>query len=107
MALRRFRKALRERLEISYEPSFKEEHAQSLFFDVQDQDILGYVQEFLHGLTPKSIFTFGAVATKEEALNALNWVEQFKPSNSAHAKTARALRELITSQAEELVAAQH
>ena len=68
------------------------------FFDVQDDDVLGYVDDLIRECLNIRKIERGSLATREDALRALEIVEHTQRVSSPYLKTAKALRILLESQ---------
>lgn len=69
----------------------------SPLFDVEDDDVLGYVDQFLRSYSKMPPLEKTSLMSKEEALHALTVLEKAHASVKAHIKTAQALKQLLNS----------
>ena len=70
----------------------------SPLFDVQDEDVLGYVDQFLRGYSNIPPLEKFSLLTKEDALKALVVLEKAHSLVQSHLKTAKALKKMLNTQ---------
>lgn len=69
----------------------------SPLFDVEDQDVLGYVDQFLRSYSNIPPLEKTSLLSKEEALRAITVLEKAHKVVQSHLKTAKALKHLLHS----------
>lgn len=67
------------------------------FLDVEDDDVLGYVDQLLKSCSAIPPLERFSLLTKEDALKALTVIERAQNQVQGHLKTAKALRSLLES----------
>ena len=72
----------------------------SPLFDVEDEDVLGYVDQFLRAYSRMPLLEKTSLMSKEEALKALVVLEKAHTLVQSHLKTAQALKRLLNSRGE-------
>jgi hypothetical protein len=73
----------------------------SPLFDVEDNDVLGYVDQFLRNYSKMQPLEKTSLMTRDEALRALAVLEKAHTVVQSHLKTAKALKQLLNTRGEE------
>ncbi len=72
----------------------------SPLFDVEDEDVLGYVDQFLRAYSNMPPLEKTSLLSKEEALRAISVLEKAQRMVQSHLKTAKALKHLLNSRSD-------
>ena len=73
----------------------------SPLFDVEDNDVLGYVDQFLRSYSRIPPLEKTSLMSREEALKALAVLEKAHTVVQSHLKTAKALKHMLTTRNDE------
>jgi len=73
----------------------------SPLFDVEDNDVLGYVDQFLRSYSRMAPLEKTSLLTREEALKALAVLEKAQTVIQSHIKTAKALKHMLSTRGDE------
>lgn len=73
----------------------------SPLFDVEDNDVLGYVDQFLRAYSRIPPLEKTSLMSREEALKALAVLEKAHAVVQGHLKTAKALKQLLNTRGDE------
>ncbi len=77
--------------------AFPESSTGSPFFDVEDADLLGYIDNLMRACASLSHRGRITLNSREEAIRALTTIEKTHTTLQRHVRTARALRTLLTA----------
>ncbi|MBN8548032.1 MAG: hypothetical protein J0M12_01825 [Deltaproteobacteria bacterium] len=73
----------------------------SPLFDVEDNDVLGYVDQFLRSYSRIQPLEKTSLLSREEALKALAVLEKAQSVVQSHLKTAKALKHMLNTRGDE------
>jgi hypothetical protein len=101
MSIKKIRgpKSSKASLSESVEAISYESNPNSPLFDVEDEDVLGYVDQFLRSYSSMPPLERTSLLSKEEALHAIAVLEKAQKMVQSHIKTAQALKQLLNSRA--------
>ena len=73
----------------------------SPLFDVEDNDVLGYVDQFLRSYSRIPPLEKTSLMSRDEALKAIAVLEKAHSVVQSHLKTAKALKQLLNTRGDE------